>query len=112
MATVAAPATRAAAPSDISAEPAAPATTAKPNVPSVEEARQIEAARAAVARGDNAGAIAQLNDYDASYPNGTLKPESMALRIQALSKSGKVTEARALANEFEAKYPSHPLLSR
>lgn len=106
------PAPRAAAPSDISAEPAAPATAAKPGIASAEELREIEAARAALNRGDAAAAIAQLNDYDASHPNGILKPESMALRIQVLSNSGKTTEARALANEFEEKYPSHPLLQQ
>lgn len=106
------PAPRASAPSDISAEPTAPANLAKPSGASPEELRKIEAARAALNRGDAAAAIAQLNDYDASHPKGTLKPESMALRIQVLNKSGKTTEARALANEFEEKYPSHPLLQQ
>lgn len=84
----------------------------KPSVASFEEVREIEAARAAVSRGDAAGAIAQLNDYDSSHPNGTLKPESMALRIQVLSNSGKATEARTLANEFQGKYPQHPLVQQ
>jgi TolA-binding protein len=101
------PAPPAAAPSDISAEPTAPA-----NAASFEEARKIEAARAAVSRGDAATAIAQLDDYDSSHPNGQLKPESMALRIQVLTSSGKTTEARALANEFERKYPQHPLVQQ
>jgi len=84
----------------------------KPSVASFEEVREIEAARAAVSRGDAATAIAQLNDYDSSHPNGQLKPESMALRIQVLSNSGKTTEARTLANEFQGKYPQHPLVQR
>lgn len=88
---------------DIAAEPA------RPSPASLDEARKIEAARAAVARGDTGGAIAQLNDYDSTHPNGQLKPDALALRIQVLSNTGKATEARALANEFQAKYPAHPL---
>ena len=106
------PAPRAAAgPSDISAEPTAPAN-AKPSTASPEELREIEAARAAVSRGDTAAALAQLNDYDSSHPNSALKPEAMALRIQVLSNSGKAAEARALANEFLEKYPQHPLVEQ
>ena len=63
-------------------------------------------------RGDSASAIAQLNAYDSSHPNGQLKPESMALRIQVLSNSGKTTEARTLANDFQGKYPQHPLVEQ
>lgn len=92
---------------DISPEPAAPAPS--PSAASFEEVREIEAARAAVSRGDANAAIAQLDDYDSAHPNGRLKPESMALRIQALSNSGRASEARALANEFQGKYPEHPL---
>jgi TolA-binding protein len=112
LATVSTSPRSAAGPSDISAEPAVPAITAKPGIASPEELREIEAARSALSRGDTAVAIAHLNNYDSSHPNGTLKPEAMALRIQVLSTSGKTTEARALANEFEEKYPSHPLLQQ
>jgi len=91
---------------DITAEPARP-TAASPD-----EIRKIEAARAAVKRGDADAAIAHLNDYDSTHPNGQLKPESMALRIQVLSNSGKATEARALADEFQRKYPAHPLVQQ
>lgn len=34
----------------------------------------------------------------------------MALRIQALSNSGRAAKARSLADEFQGKYPTHPLL--
>lgn len=91
---------------EIAAEPARPA--AAPPA----ELRPLEAARTALARGDFEGAITQLNDYDSTHPNGQLKPEAMALRIQLLSNSGKATEARALANEFQRKYPAHPLLQQ
>lgn len=101
-------------PSPVAVAPDATPTpgAAKPSVASFDEVREIEAARTAVSRGDTNGAIAQLNDYDSAHPNGTLKPESMALRIQVLSNTGKATEARSLANEFQGKYPQHPLVQR
>jgi hypothetical protein len=89
---------------DIAAEP-----TVRASATSVDEARQIEAARAAVSRNDDASAIASLDAYDAAHPNGSLKPEAIVLRIQALGHSGKTVEAQALANEFQKKYPQHPL---
>ena len=101
-------------PSPVAVAPTATPTPGamKPGVASFEEIREIEAARTAVSRGDAASAIAQLNDYDSTHPNGQLKPESMALRIQVLSNSGKSAEARTLANEFQGKYPQHPLVQR
>jgi len=96
---------------DIAAEP-------KRGVPeptlaaSAEELREIEAARAAVGRGDEAGAIAELDGYDKAHPDGPLKTESTALRIEALYKSGKTAEARALSIDFQNKYPTHPLVKR
>jgi hypothetical protein len=89
-----------------------PITNEKPGAASFDEVRDIEGARAAVSRGDDSAAIAQLNDYDRNHPSGALKPESMVLRIQALSNSGKASEARTLANEFQGKYPQHALLQK
>ncbi len=77
-----------------------------------DEVEDIEAARSAIARGDDNAALAKLNDYDHAHPNGTLKPESTVLRIQALSNSGNTAEARTLSNEFQSKYPQHPLVQR
>jgi hypothetical protein len=99
-------------PSPVAAASAAPPGAPRPSVASFDEAREIEAARVAVSRGDDSGALARLNDYDQTHPNGQLKPESMALRIQALSNSGKASEARSLANEFQGKYPQHPLVQQ
>jgi hypothetical protein len=95
---------------DIAPEPATPAAPPAPTAsPSAVEAREVEAARAAVDRGDTDIAVALLDAYDSAHPNGHLKPEALALRIEALSKGGKTTEARALANEFREKYPGRPL---
>jgi hypothetical protein len=104
---------------DIAAEPNAaavkvPTIAATPPAPSAaaDETREIEAARAAIARGDLSGAIATLDSYDRAHPSGQLKPESMALRIQALTKNGNVAEARKLANDFQSKYPGQALLNQ
>jgi hypothetical protein len=102
-------------PSPVSSAPGtapAPVAPRPTTAASLDETHQIEAARAALSRGDCPRAIAQLDAYDSSHPNGQLKPEAMALRIQALTNMGKTAEARALATEFEQKYPQHPLLGR
>lgn len=80
-----------------------------PSSASFDEVREIQAAREAVSRGDNSAAIATLNQYDQTHPSGVLKAESTVLRVQALSNSGKTTEAKQLANDFAGKNPSHPL---
>jgi hypothetical protein len=69
---------------EISPEPLAPSA----------ERKQIEAARAALARGDSSSALQALDSYDAAYPNGALKAESAALRVQAVSKAGDSVKAR------------------
>jgi hypothetical protein len=100
-------------PSPLASASAAPPSASRPSAGSFsDEAREIEAARVAISRGDDSAALAKLNDYDQTHPNGQLKPESMALRIQALSNSGKASEARSLANEFQGKYPEHPLIQQ
>jgi hypothetical protein len=68
-------------PPRIAATPPAPSASASA---AADEARQIEAARAAIARGDDAAALVTLDAYDKAYPSGALKAESMALRALAL----------------------------
>jgi hypothetical protein len=104
---------------DIKPEPAAakapPAVASLRSAPSAApsaappEAQAIEAARDAVARGDSNGALRTLDNYDATHPNGSLKAESAALRVQAVSNTGNDAKARNLANDFEKKYPTSPL---
>lgn len=81
----------------------------RPSAAKFAEAQEIEAARDAVSRGNESEAIATLNNYEQAHPNGSLASEAMALRIQALANSGKTGEANTLANEFQNKYPAHPL---
>jgi hypothetical protein len=99
-------------PSPVAAASAAPAGAPRRSAAAFDEAREIEAARVAVSRGEESDAIAKLDDYDQTHPNGQLKPESMALRIQALKNGGKASEARTLADQFRGKYPEHPLVQQ
>ena len=64
------------------------------------------------AQGDATRALATLDAYDRSYAQKQFGPEALALRVQALRASGQEGRARALAREFEQRYPHHPLLSR
>jgi outer membrane protein assembly factor BamD (BamD/ComL family) len=72
----------------------------------------IDAARAALAGGDSARALASVRDYQSGYPNGSFKPEVAAIKIEALLKLGRKTEARALAERFSANYGPGPLTDR
>lgn len=91
-------------------EPADASAARRPSL--FEEQRVIETARAAVAQGDAAHALATLDAYDRSYTQKQFGPEALALRVQALRASGQEGRAQALAREFEQRYPHHPLLSR
>jgi hypothetical protein len=91
------------------APPAAPALSSAPAP--APEVQAIEAASAAVAHGDSNGALRTLDDYDATHPNGSLKAESAALRVQAVSNAGNSVKAQSLANDFEKQYPTSPLRS-
>lgn len=92
------------------AAPSAPQPAAVSNL--FDEQRSIEAARAAVARGNAAAALATLNDYQRAYPQGQFGPEALALRVEALRAQGNVEQAQSFARQFERRYPHHPLLSR
>lgn len=69
-----------------------------------EEIRQIDAARAAIRRGDPAAALTILGVYEES-PGATLRAEATVLRVQALLQAGRETEARTLARECAARFP-------
>jgi hypothetical protein len=63
----------------------------------------LDAARAAVAGGDGSRALEILGGYDAKYPAGSFRPEGTAIRIEALVKLGRQSEARALAAKLVAE---------
>jgi hypothetical protein len=72
----------------------------------------VDAARSAVASGADDRALALVNRYDATYRAGTFRPETTALRIEALDHLGRTAQARTLAERFIAAYPDSPLADR
>jgi hypothetical protein len=70
-----------------------------------EELSLIGAARAALRRGDAAGALSLLDRHRADFPRGKLQPEQLLTRVLALCKRGRVSEARAAAAELRRVSP-------
>jgi len=106
---IAAPAVAAAPSRDVPGEiaPAAPATGALRD-----EISLIDGARAALAAGSPAEALSLLERYRARHPRGMLLPEALAMRIEAIDRSGDHQRARALARSFIAEHPQSPLAPR
>jgi hypothetical protein len=95
--------------------PARHALAATPAGTSADLRRQIDLidqARGALQSGAALRALRLLQHYDAAFPHGSLAPESVALRVQALVRSGRLAEARALARRFVAANPGSPLAPR
>jgi RNA polymerase sigma-70 factor (ECF subfamily) len=76
----------------------------------VAERKLLDVARAALARGDHTGATRTLDEHVTTYPNGRLVEEREALRIRTLADSGRIDEARAVADRFRARFPHSVLL--
>jgi len=58
------------------------------------------------------GVLSTLDRYDQGYPGGHFRPESLALRIEALARLGQREQAAILADRFRRSYPAHPMLGR
>jgi TolA-binding protein len=83
------------------ADPAPKATLA-------EEVKALDAARAALGRGDGIGAIAALDAYGRAYPRGLLAHEATVLRVEALFAVGDRTNATRIGRAFLAQAPRSP----
>ena len=77
-----------------------------------DEIALIDGARAALAAGSPAEALTLLDRYRARHPHGMLLPEALAMRIEAIDRSGDHARARALAHSFLAQHPHSPLAPR
>ncbi|MES1209643.1 MAG: hypothetical protein ABUS79_27215, partial [Pseudomonadota bacterium] len=75
-------------------------------IPLSRELASLDAARAALARGDATRAIALLDKYARVYPRGRLDMEAEVLRIDALAESGRTDAAHARAREFLRRHPN------
>jgi hypothetical protein len=76
----------------------------------LDERRLLDAARDAIVRGEPEGALVPTSTHAARFPHGALAEERDALRIRALARLGKTSEARALLTTMRAKYPYSFLL--
>jgi hypothetical protein len=72
----------------------------------------VDAARAALASGGAERALGSVREYQALSPSGAFLPEVAAIKIEALLKLGRKTEARTSAERFAATYGSGPLAER
>jgi outer membrane protein assembly factor BamD (BamD/ComL family) len=72
----------------------------------------IDGARNGLASGAADKALTLVRQYQQRYPGGIFDPEAAALRIEALVRLGRSSEARGLAERFVATQPAGPLTER
>jgi TolA-binding protein len=77
-----------------------------------DEVSMLEVARRALREREPTRAEQELDHYATAFPSGILKPESIALRIEAKLARGERTEAAALGRRFLEVYPKHTLAPR
>ncbi|KYF92646.1 hypothetical protein BE20_11275 [Sorangium cellulosum] len=77
-----------------------------------EELTLLADARAALRRGDAAGALVIAEQARLRFPGGALAQEREALTIEALWHSGQRAAAAQRASAFLRAYPSSPHVSR
>ena len=76
-----------------------------------QELALLERARAQLSSGDSAAALSELDRY-AGQRGGRLVAEATLLRLQALTRAGRVAEASRIARKFVADNPNDPLAER
>jgi hypothetical protein len=77
------------------------------------ELAALDRVRAELSRGNMTAALAELDQYDRQFRRGgSLGAEATRLRLEALSKAGRASEARDLASRFIASDPDNPLVDR
>jgi hypothetical protein len=72
----------------------------------------VDAARSALGGGDANAALSLVRKYRSDYPSGAFRPEAAAIKIEALVKLGRSSEARNLAERFVTTYGPGPLADR
>jgi hypothetical protein len=74
------------------------------------ERQYLERARRSLVLADPVGALADLSEHRALYPDSQLSEEREALTVEALLRSGRVGEARLRADELRRRFPRSLLL--
>ena len=84
--------------------------TAAPSL--ADEVAAIRSAKGALASGNAAQALRELDAYKAHFPHGRLAQEATVVRIEALFNSGNPTAAGAIADRFLAAHADSPYSAR
>jgi len=93
--------------------PAAPPALEPPRALGLgQEVAALDRARAALAAGNTAGALRQVDEYESQFPRGALAQEATALRIEVLLQQGNRDAAVRLADRFLASNPKSPYAAR
>ncbi|MGH7280915.1 MAG: hypothetical protein ACRELY_05275 [Polyangiaceae bacterium] len=77
-----------------------------------DEMRTLDRAQAALNANDPATALSLCNDDAIEFPHGTNAQEREVMAINALTRLGKMNEAKARAKKFEKDYPGSAALPR
>lgn len=77
-----------------------------------DEVLAIKGAKSALAAGNAADALHQLDAYRSHFPHGRLTQEATVVRIEALLKSGNAASANTLADKFLAAHADSPYAAR
>ena len=77
-----------------------------------QEITRVKRARGALARGDGAGAMNEVEGYRTMPSNHVLETEVMAIGVEALLLQKKQSEAASLAKQLLARLPEGPLADR
>ena len=87
-------------------------SVAQPAPSLAEEVAAIRSAKRALAAGDAAQALRELQAYQAHFPRGRLAQEAQVVRIEALLKLGNRAAANAAADRFLSAHPDSPYAAR
>jgi hypothetical protein len=77
-----------------------------------DEVLAIKSAKGALAAGNAAQSLRELDAYKVHFPHGRLAQEASVVRIEALLKSGNQAAANALADRFLAAHADSPYAAR
>jgi hypothetical protein len=69
------------------------------------ELSALEAARNDLRRGDAAGALTLLDDFDRRFPRPNVRDEATVLRLEVLFALGRDAEARRIGHDFVVRHP-------
>jgi hypothetical protein len=77
-----------------------------------EQVSALDRARHALASGDPASTLRQLDDYEARFPRSALVEEAEVLRVESLLASNDSAAAARVAGRFLAAHPGSPHAAR